>query len=372
MYDARCRRAGDVARHRRAPFWRMGHMQIRGKNQENFTLVPRKRHTSTFIPLVSASNSFLLRHVTLSALSLFPPGTPRSHFVSRPPSDITTNVMSVCAAAVVPTSFHAGAGSKAPVATRCVTSCARGTTNANGVPTAKTHPDRSLSFTKTAPASRARGQSITTKALAEAASGKIKIQAPPNAEVTTEYWQWEGHTIRYTKSGDAGPPLVLVHGFGGNADHWRKNTPVLGKRCRVFAIDLLGYGFSSKPDPMSSPQNEIYNFENWSRQLRSFVDEVVKEPAFLACNSVGGVAGLQAAVDDNTKVKGVILLNISLRGLHVSKQPALAKPFIKLLQTTLRTTDVGRKFFGNVARAETVKVRVLFPKSRHTVFTDPV
>jgi hypothetical protein len=87
---------------------------------------------------------------------------------------------------------------------------------------------------------------------------------------------------------------------------------------------------------------------------------------------VGGVAGLQAAVDDNTKVKGVILLNISLRGLHVSKQPALAKPFIKLLQTTLRTTDVGRKFFGNVARAETVKVRVLFPKSRHTVFTDPV
>jgi len=196
---------------------------------------------------------------------------------------------------------------------------------------------------------------MTTKALAEAASGKIKIQAPPNAEVTTEYWQWEGHTIRYTKSGDAGPPLVLVHGFGGNADHWRKNTPVLGKHCRVFAIDLLGYGFSSKPDPMSSPQNEIYNFENWSRQLRSFVDEVVMEPAFLACNSVGGVAGLQAAVDDNTKVKGVILLNISLRGLHVSKQPALAKPFIKLLQTTLRTTDVGRKFFGNVARAETVK-----------------
>jgi hypothetical protein len=25
------------------------------------------------------------------------------------------------------------------------------------------------------------------------------------------------------------------------------------------------------------------------------------------------------------------------------------------LQTTLRTTDIGKKFFGNVARAETVK-----------------
>ena len=33
------------------------------------------------------------------------------------------------------------------------------------------------------------------------------------------------------------------------SDHWRKNIPVLGQSCRVFAIDLLGYGYSDKPDP---------------------------------------------------------------------------------------------------------------------------
>jgi hypothetical protein len=47
---------------------------------------------------------------------------------------------------------------------------------------------------------------------------------------------------------------------------------------------------------MAGPQNAIYNFENWARQLNKFIEEVIGEPAFIMCNSVGGVAGLQAAV----------------------------------------------------------------------------
>jgi pimeloyl-ACP methyl ester carboxylesterase len=79
---------------------------------------------------------------------------------------------------------------------------------------------------------------------------------------------------------------------------------------------------------------------------------VVGGPAFVFCNSVGGVAGLQLAVDAPELVRGVVLINISLRGLHVTKQPALARPFIAALQRTLRETDVGRKFFGTVAREQ--------------------
>ena len=33
------------------------------------------------------------------------------------------------------------------------------------------------------------------------------------------------------------------------SDHWRKNLPVLGLKCRTFAVDLLGYGYSDKPSP---------------------------------------------------------------------------------------------------------------------------
>jgi len=205
--------------------------------------------------------------------------------------------------------------------------------------------------------SRARGDASAASVASGSAflTPSARVTAPQPALVEEKFWEWEGHTIRYTQSGTSGPAILLVHGFGGNADHWRKNTPVLGRTARVFAIDLLGYGYSSKPNPMEKEPNAIYNFENWSRQLLKFTEEIIREPAFVACNSVGGVAGLQAAVDDASLVRGVVLINISLRGLHVSKQPAFAKPFIRAFQTALRTTNLGRSFFGTVAKRETVR-----------------
>ena len=204
---------------------------------------------------------------------------------------------------------------------------------------------------------RPRGGVTASSAALDASAGTTpsRVTPPEPAPVTEHEWEWEGHTIRYTRSGESGPAMVLVHGFGGNADHWRKNTPVLGRRGRAFAIDLLGYGYSSKPDPMRGERNGIYNFENWSRQIRAFCEEVVGEPAFVMCNSVGGVAGLQAAVDDARWIRGVVLINVSLRGLHVTKQPAVIRPFVKALQTTLRETSVGKSFFATVAREKTVR-----------------
>jgi pimeloyl-ACP methyl ester carboxylesterase len=79
--------------------------------------------------------------------------------------------------------------------------------------------------------------------------------APPRpAPRGRSFWQWNGHRIRYQRSGESGPAVVLVHGFGGNADHWRKSTGELGRGGhRAFAIDLLGYGYSDKPDPRRAP-----------------------------------------------------------------------------------------------------------------------
>lgn len=55
-----------------------------------------------------------------------------------------------------------------------------------------------------------------------------------------------GRRIRYYDIG-SGPPLVLIHGIGGDADEWVFCFEALSASHRVVALDLLGFGRSDKP-----------------------------------------------------------------------------------------------------------------------------
>ncbi|OVA19586.1 Alpha/beta hydrolase fold-1 [Macleaya cordata] len=177
----------------------------------------------------------------------------------------------------------------------------------------------------------------------------------PEFEVLSCTWNWRDYSIRYQFSGNSGPALVLVHGFGANSDHWRKNIPVLAKSHRVYAIDLIGYGYSDKPNPREFGVNSFYTFETWATQLNEFCTNVIKDEAFFICNSIGGLVGLQAAVMEPQICKGIVLLNISLRMLHIKKQPWFGRPFIRSFQSLLRNTAVGKFFFKTVATPQSVK-----------------
>jgi len=40
---------------------------------------------------------------------------------------------------------------------------------------------------------------------------------------------------------------LVYSGFGASSYHWRYNIPELARQYHVYAIDLLGFGFSDKP-----------------------------------------------------------------------------------------------------------------------------
>ncbi|NJN62846.1 MAG: alpha/beta fold hydrolase [Coleofasciculaceae cyanobacterium RL_1_1] len=125
-----------------------------------------------------------------------------------------------------------------------------------------------------------------------------------------QYWHWQAsddttHRIHYVHAGTPHadrPALLLVHGFGASTDHWRKNIDTLKQEFDVWAIDLLGFGRSAKPDIP-------YSGDLWRDQLQAFITDVIRQPTAIAGNSLGGYAALNTAATYPEMVAGVVLLN---------------------------------------------------------------
>ncbi|MBW4491745.1 MAG: alpha/beta fold hydrolase [Oscillatoria princeps RMCB-10] len=186
----------------------------------------------------------------------------------------------------------------------------------------------------------------------------------------TQTWIWRGFPICYQSQGDTGPAVVLVHGFGASWGHWRKNLPVLAKSCRVYAIDLIGFGGSAKPLPgVEMP----YTFETWGQQIADFCRQVAGGPVFLVGNSIGCIAAMQAAVDNPDIALGVAMLNCSLRLLHDRRRAEL--PWYRrigapIAQKILNVKWVSQLFFNRLATPATVRKILLQAYRRQEAVTD--
>ncbi|KAK6934058.1 LOW QUALITY PROTEIN: Alpha/beta hydrolase fold-1 [Dillenia turbinata] len=114
-----------------------------------------------------------------------------------------------------------------------------------------------------------------------------------------KFWMWQGYKIHYIEKGE-GFPIVLIHRFGAFAFHWRYNILELSKRYKVYVIDLLSFGWSEKA---------IIEYDAMRDRIVDFLKEIVKEPAVLVGNNLGGFATLVSVVGLPEQVVGVALLN---------------------------------------------------------------
>ncbi|MFN3605244.1 MAG: alpha/beta fold hydrolase [Leptonema sp. (in: bacteria)] len=122
-------------------------------------------------------------------------------------------------------------------------------------------------------------------------------------------------------------PLFLIHGFSSNIHTWEefiKNFPI---PYPIVAMDLLGFGFSDKPEvPYSRDAylNLIFNIQNFY----SF------EKVILIGNSMGGELSLRYTLKYPKRVHKLVLINSS--GLIEIKHPPyfLKKIYVSFLSIT--------------------------------------
>ncbi|PSB53329.1 alpha/beta fold hydrolase [Chamaesiphon polymorphus] len=191
--------------------------------------------------------------------------------------------------------------------------------------------------------------------------------ATPTANAT---WMWRGHQINYRADGSTGAAVLLIHGFGASVGHWRKNMPVLAENCRCYAIDLIGFGASAKPQAGTDVE---YTFETWGELVVDFCREVIGTSTILVGNSIGCIVALQAAVTAPELVSGVALLNCSLRLLHDRKRaemPWYRRWGTPVLQSILTVPAIGHFFFDRLAQRKVVRNILLQAYHRPEAVTD--
>jgi pimeloyl-ACP methyl ester carboxylesterase len=185
-----------------------------------------------------------------------------------------------------------------------------------------------------------------------------------SALASPTFWTWRDQAIHYVVAGAPQadrPPLLLIHGFGASTDHWRKTIQGLQADFQVWAIDLLGFGRSAKPD-------WSYSGSLWQAQLHDFITEVIGRPAVLAGNSLGGYAALCVAANHPEAAAGLVLLNSAgpfseqATGQKPPKQPT---PIAKLVQTLMLQPLPSWLLFQYVRQPATIR------RTLRQVYLDP-
>lgn len=98
-----------------------------------------------------------------------------------------------------------------------------------------------------------------------------------------------------------GPPVVFVHGLGGNATHWEFIARGLVGRHRVLGLDLVGCGWSRKP-------RGPYSVAMLREHLLEFLARRGIEHATLVGHSLGGMVCLSAALRCPRLARSVVLV----------------------------------------------------------------
>ena len=154
------------------------------------------------------------------------------------------------------------------------------------------------------------------------------------------------HRIAYLDRGQ-GPPVILIHGFGGSMWQWEYQQAALARQFRVITPDLLGAGLSDKPEIEYRP-DQLLEF------LTGFMDALHIPQAVMIGNSMGAGLAIGLALDNPARVSALILID----GLPARVLDHLGSPSLRRALTTPAPSwlvSAGNWLFGGSLLESTLR-----------------
>jgi pimeloyl-ACP methyl ester carboxylesterase len=173
---------------------------------------------------------------------------------------------------------------------------------------------------------------------------------PPNFEaferIPIHTVDVRGQLMAYLDVGE-GPPVILIHGFGGSMWQWEHQQRPLSPAFRVITPDLVGSGLSAKPDIDYRPEQLLDYFVG-------FMDALQIPQATLVGNSMGAGLAIGMALTYPDRVSRIVLID----GFPANVRERVTSPSIQRALDTAAPSwlaSFGNWLFGGVMIAPVLK-----------------
>jgi len=121
-----------------------------------------------------------------------------------------------------------------------------------------------------------------------------------SGEFRVTYHQAGPIRTRTLEAGRGSETIVFLHGTGGHLETYMRNILAHAERYRVYAIDMIGHGYSTKPD------HDI-ELAHYVRHVRDFLDAVDCGRAHISGESLGGWVAVKFALAHPDRVAKLVL-----------------------------------------------------------------
>ncbi|MDB5681407.1 MAG: alpha/beta hydrolase [Sphingomonas bacterium] len=117
--------------------------------------------------------------------------------------------------------------------------------------------------------------------------------------IREEFHDVGGVRTRVLEAGD-GPALLILHGTGGHAESYQRNIGPLSQHFRVIVPDMIGHGFTDRPDV-------DYTLDDFANHLFGLLDVLGIDRAHLSGESLGGCVAAWMAISRPDRAHRLVL-----------------------------------------------------------------